>query len=512
MAVIRTNLAPDPFTTNAANFGGNAQFTHEIVPGFDGTGTAVEWTRVGSAAGRMDIKIPTMQNSTRYAVTFQIRTPQAMTGFIMSYRPDLTSGSGQSTASIGIIPAGVSTVQVDMITANFGYSGNSGIAFVSTSATVPAVGSKIAIEKIIMEEGTSTGPIFAGSTPSTLYRKYAWMGTANASPSTESTYDNAEDMMALASGRKMWFGTRQRFQAVPTPATGAVKSNTNYNESGTLENGGGWAVNSRASHANWAFDFPVQEAHGKRNLDVFREYQTGSWDWFGSSTSGFDRRNLLYFADPMNYDSNLFPPNWASPWLPYNGDWHWIGNFNTAFSTAANNYGMPPITPEFTVNNTPYTVPGSTRQYALIPIPPSHQLWWGWSGSRTGAAVMTARAVNSVTGATADFDKTPNSPTGAQRIGSVPISGTDYDYAMIYFNRTTAVASTARPVSMTAQLHQLGVTPNLNGNHQQGMGTTGAVFDGGANPEEYVMIDPTRNKPVHYKGLSFGMREIGGWL
>lgn len=511
MPVIRTNLALNPNGIGTTGFGNNTVFTLDNSTGFGGFDSAARWTRATTGSpGRIEV-LAELSASTQYTVVMQVKASVAFTGISTYLRPDVGSATGQTAVPIGSIPAGISEIRFTATTSATAYTSTSGVVFVPASAT-PAVGETLEIVGVQVEAGPTVGEFFSGATLSNIYRRYDWTGTANASTSTESTYANADEIQALASGRKMWFGNRQRFQAVPTPATGAVKSNTKYNESGTLENGGGWAVQSRASHANWAFDFPVQEAHGAQGLDVFREYDSGMWDWYGSSTSGFDRRNLIYFADPMNYTSNLFPPNWATPSLPTTGDWHWIGNYSNTYLSPANTMNMPPIYPEFSVTNTPYTPPGSTRNYVVIPIPPSHQLFWGWSGSRTGTGVVTARAINSVTGATADFDKTPNTITGAQRIGSVPISGLDYDHAIIFLNRTTAVTSLVRIASMTAQLWPIGVTPDLNGKHQQGMGTTGAVFDGGAVPESYVMVDPTRNVPVHYKGLSFQMREIGGWL
>jgi hypothetical protein len=53
-----------------------------------------------------------------------------------------------------------------------------------------------------------------------------------------------------------------------------------------------------------------------------------------------------------------------------------------------------------------------------------------------------------------------------------------------------------------AQLWPIGVSPVLTGNFIEGKGHRGLKFADDAAVESYVLVDPTRNVPVHYKALS----------
>lgn len=155
---------------------------------------------------------------------------------------------------------------------------------------------------------------FDGSTPSSPGFSYVWNGAANSSTSTQTIYESIDTM---GPGRKMWFGTEKRMQAVPMPATGMqVQHDGVYSE--LLYDSGRLGIKrSMQTHQRFNMDFPVQEASGLTGLDVFQKYATG---FYGDCDS-----YPIFFADPMNYDQNLFPPNWAAPGLIERG-WANIGD------------------------------------------------------------------------------------------------------------------------------------------------------------------------------------------
>lgn len=121
----------------------------------------------------------------------------------------------------------------------------------------------------------------------------------------------------MGPGRKMWFGTEKRMQAVPMPATGMQVQHDGVYQELLYDSGRLGIKRSMQTHQRFNMDFPVQEASGLTGLDVFQKYATG---FYGDCDS-----YPIFFADPMNYDQNLFPPNWAAPGLIERG-WANIGD------------------------------------------------------------------------------------------------------------------------------------------------------------------------------------------
>lgn len=93
------------------------------------------------------------------------------------------------------------------------------------------------------------------------------------------------------------------------------------------------------------------------------------------------------------------------------------------------------------------------------------------------------------------------SSSGSTRMNA-SFSGASYQYAKVYITRTSAAVSTITLSSMMAQLWPIGVTPVTTGNFIEGKGHRGLKFADTATTESYVLVDPNRNIPVHYKGLS----------
>lgn len=106
---------------------------------------------------------------------------------------------------------------------------------------------------------------------------------------------------------QMWFGNERRMQWVPAPATGMQASNIGTVESMTLDNGRASVKRSMQTHKVFPVEFPVQDASQATGLDVFNRYASGLY--------GSVNEYPLFFADPMHYDQNLFPANWAAPGL-----------------------------------------------------------------------------------------------------------------------------------------------------------------------------------------------------
>lgn len=106
---------------------------------------------------------------------------------------------------------------------------------------------------------------------------------------------------------QMWFGTENRFQMVPCPATGMTVNNSGYTDRLDYQRGRVGITRSMQTHKEYGVNFPIQESGGLTGLDVFNKFASG---FYGDMDS-----YPVFFADPFNYDQNLFPPHFASPGL-----------------------------------------------------------------------------------------------------------------------------------------------------------------------------------------------------
>lgn len=179
----------------------------------------------------------------------------------------------------------------------------------------------------------------------------------------------------------------------------------------------------------------------------------------------------------------------------------------TITDTPANTYNLPPVRATYNVTTVANAYPGQSTieiPYAIIPIPPGYTLWLGATGSATGTAQVAVYLYNTP----ASFGSpagtaalTLLSESGATRLNA-SFSGTSYQYAKVFIRRTSLVASTITLSSMIAQLWPTGYTPVTTGNFIEGKGHRGLKFAAEPTVESYVIVDPNRNIPIHYKGMS----------
>lgn len=111
---------------------------------------------------------------------------------------------------------------------------------------------------------------------------------------------------------QIWFGSEQHFQWAPAPSTGMNVNNVGVGDSLTYQNGRVGVNRSMQTHKVYDMEFPVQEAAGLQGLDVYQKFASG---FYGDCDS-----YPMFFADPMIFDQNLFPPGWATPGL-YRRGW-----------------------------------------------------------------------------------------------------------------------------------------------------------------------------------------------
>lgn len=107
---------------------------------------------------------------------------------------------------------------------------------------------------------------------------------------------------------KMWMGIpTKHMQWVPCPLIDSGITRKRYVDRIQFENGGGDVVRSNAYQMEYNFEFsgPAHEVEG---IDAFNKFASG---YYGT---GF-----IQVAHPANFETNLFPANWATPALAGQG-------------------------------------------------------------------------------------------------------------------------------------------------------------------------------------------------
>ena len=107
-------------------------------------------------------------------------------------------------------------------------------------------------------------------------------------------------MIAQSRRKKLWFGTLEHSQWLPTPNSGADVSASGWGDGGDLLNGGAYSFGSWGSHRTYQYEWPVSSS--REAASIMTSYANGTYG-----------RGLLYFQDPLTYDTNVLPANWADP-------------------------------------------------------------------------------------------------------------------------------------------------------------------------------------------------------
>lgn len=87
---------------------------------------------------------------------------------------------------------------------------------------------------------------------------------------------------------------------VETPLSGADSTPAAWRAGGELLNGGGWVDHSWGSHKTYNYSW--RNSSARQAAQLMKSYRDGA---FG--------RGLIYFVDPLTYDTNVLPAQWAAP-------------------------------------------------------------------------------------------------------------------------------------------------------------------------------------------------------
>jgi hypothetical protein len=293
--------------------------------------------------------------------------------------------------------------------------------------------------------------------------------------------------------KQIWFGIPgQHMQWCPAPLTGAEAQNVNFVETIAFENGGADVLRSKQYRKIYNFTFSglTEELDG---IGVYNKF-----------ASGFYGSGLFYFSDPYAWETNLFSAAWASPGLIQQG---WKNIYDTTPTypyTASNSYSQPPISATWSVQFPANNVPTTDNGVFYIPIPPTHTLNIGASGTKTGTAVLRVVPINADGTDATPVDLTLLNPLGAARMNA-SFAGSSYQAVKIYITRTTTATSTITLTSLMARMVLTGRSLTLTGPHAAGEGHTGLEFSNDARVETYTYMYPPR------KGLSTTLIEVGAW-
>lgn len=188
---------------------------------------------------------------------------------------------------------------------------------------------------------------------------------------------------------QMWFGTPTRMGWIDVPVSGADSSPDSWGAAGTTANGLGYALNSWGSHK--VYNYEWRSSSTRQMAQKIKSYADGT---FG--------RGLIYFLDPLAYDTNLLPARWADPSVTANQDGHSLVygvDVQSLVSVGGEENGYP-------VYNSTYNMTGvkpgfrGVEQSVFIPIPTGYTLVMGasYSSSGTSGVFVSPRTDTGATG------------------------------------------------------------------------------------------------------------------
>lgn len=293
--------------------------------------------------------------------------------------------------------------------------------------------------------------------------------------------------------KQIWFGIPgQHMQWCPAPLAGGEASNVRNSQSLAFENGGADVVRSKQYRKQYSFTFTglAEELDG---IGVYNKF-----------ASGFYGDGLFYFSDPYTWGSNVLPAGWASPGLIEQG-WENIVDVAPTFAdTASNVYSQPKRSAVFNPGVVANAVPATGNGVVTVPIPPTHTLHLGVSGSATGTGVVRVVPINTEGTSASAVDLTLLNPTSATRMNAT-FAGSSYQAVRVYITNTSTTASTVTIASMMGRIVETGKPITLTGSHMPGEGHTGLEFADEAIVETYTYMYPPR------KGLATTLVEVGAW-
>ena len=304
-------------------------------------------------------------------------------------------------------------------------------------------------------------------------------------------------VIATSVGNKMWFGTRENMQWIDTPLSGADVSPQTWTAGGTLLNGGGWQKNAEGSHKTYNYSW--RNSSTRQTAQLMQSYRDGDYG-----------TGLIYFVDPLTYNTNILPKGWASPHLTTNG-------------------GYPSLVPGTTPVRVPLSwAPGSQNghnsypsgwaSYALptgvqtefhrlfVPIPEGFSLFLGAVYNSTASVAIRGRRVHR-DGSTGPEFTVEHTPVYDARVCTQEIVAGDDVGVELYVGKSGPNSASIDIKAITARVQPSFKAPAAieSGPWVGGQGHSGVRFDGAPTYIEYNGVGGGQ------VGYAATFREVGAW-
>ena len=279
--------------------------------------------------------------------------------------------------------------------------------------------------------------------------------------------------MGYQSRSALWFGTHAGgMRWMPTPLSGAEMSPEGWETGGTLLNGGGYQQNSFGSHKTYTFEWP--ESSSREAASLMKAYADGTYG-----------RGLIYFVDPLIYDQNVLPAQWADPSmvLNYEGVSHVYGEVPTGTPTTNPKPNHLPITSA--VYDLSYITSGfrGVEDAVFVPIPEGYSLLLGAVYTSTGSGGIFASWQDSNGVIQSAQRLTQVSPA---EVGTfLPDVAVNGEGVWLWVGKTSSGAASVTITSMIARLVK---TSDLNTGTVYGDGFYGQFSYGSALPYRVLKL------------------------
>ena len=279
--------------------------------------------------------------------------------------------------------------------------------------------------------------------------------------------------MGYADRNRLWFGcSAGNMRWMPTPLSGAEMSPEGWETGGTLLNGGGYQQNSFGSHKTYTFEWP--ESSSREAASLMKAYADGTYG-----------RGLIYFVDPLLYDQNILPAQWADPSmvLDYEGVSHVYGEVPTGTPTTNPKPNHLPVTSA--VYDLSYITSGfrGVEDAVFVPIPEGYSLLLGavYTSTGSGGVFVSWQDGNGTVQAAQRL--TQVSPAEVNQF--LPDMAINGEGVWLWVGKTSSGAASVTITSMIARLVK---TSDLDTGVVYGDGFYGQFAYGGALPYRVLKL------------------------
>lgn len=298
----------------------------------------------------------------------------------------------------------------------------------------------------------------------------------------------------------LWFGTEELMQWLPAPLSGAETSPTGWAAEGVLLNGGGFAANSFGSHKRYQYAW--SDASARQTAQTMKSYADGTYG-----------RGLIYFQDPLTFDTNVLPAMWADPSMGIGMEGASLVYGVQATSVATPNRALNNLPVNSAVYNLDSIATGfrGKTQAVFIPVPQGYDLYLGafYSATGTGGVYYCTQSTAGVISAPTQL--TALSGTFTPILNRLVSGSSTLAGVWLYVGKSSAVASTVTLSAMAGRLIKTSAsapdrTTLQTGPWIGGQGHSGTRF---AGKPTYVEYNGVGGGQV---GFAASFIEMGSWI